>query len=61
MNYKQRNQNRLNAKFLSDNTNICPECGERGLHWVSYGDSVWIPERGFWICDKFYKNGRRLE
>ena len=62
MNRKQRIQNRENARRLADNAVICPECGERGNHYVV--DPVpWFGGDcgGFWICKKFYgEDGRRL-
>lgn len=46
---------------------ICPECGERGAHWVVLTPELvplWqdISENGgFWTCDKFYgADGRRI-
>jgi len=66
MNLKQRNKNRETAKLLSYLAHTCPECGERGKHWVQAPFSIadWslggIP-RGFWTCAKFYgPDGRRL-
>jgi ribosomal protein L37AE/L43A len=35
--------------------NRCPECGERGLHFVQ------LLASGFWTCAKFYgPDGQRL-
>jgi hypothetical protein len=69
MNRQQRMQNRFNARMLENNSVICPECGERGKHFVvmqgltlqgiinGLDDST-----GFWTCAKFYgEDGRRLE
>lgn len=67
MNRKQRMQNRATAAQLEWNRHTCPECGERGKHWMQPAytladvlDST-VPS-GFWTCDKFYgPDGRRLE
>jgi hypothetical protein len=60
-------QNRDTAKKLEWDSNICPECGQRGLHWVevpiTLDDAInWDKHHtGFWTCDKFYgPDGRRL-
>ena len=66
MNRKQRMQNRATAKKLEWDSNICPECGQRGLHYVSPPASLAEilmcgSPSGFWTCDKFYgPDGRRL-
>ena len=62
MNKKQRNKNRANARMLAENSVICPECGERGKHWV-VDPAPWFGGDfgGFWICEKFYgADGNRL-
>lgn len=66
MNKKKRNRNRELARQLEWNSHVCPECGQRGKHWVSIPMTLedWMhggkPE-GFWTCDKFYgEDGRRL-
>jgi hypothetical protein len=51
VNRQQREQNRRNARFLADQACICPECGERGKHWIE-ANGFW--NESFWICDKFY-------
>ncbi len=58
MNRKQRDKNRQNAKMLSNNAVICPECGERGKHYLVPPFAGYAP---FWVCAKFYgADGRRL-
>lgn len=66
MNRKKRMKHRETAGWLRDQQ-VCPECGEKGLHWVNTptfltdilasGD---IRPRGFWTCAKFYKDGVRI-
>jgi hypothetical protein len=64
MNRKQRIKNRETAKWLK-HQQICPECGEPGLHYVYIPMSIEdiflnVPSQGFWTCNKFYdENGRR--
>ncbi len=62
MSAKQRHKNRRNAKMLADNAVICPECGERGRHWVVV-PSFWFERDsgGFWVCPRLYENGRRID
>lgn len=62
---RKREKNRRTAQWLR-HQRPCVECGERGLHWVSFpmtlkdilnGD----PDTGFWTCKKFYgPDGRRI-
>lgn len=68
MNRKQREKNRENARRLAYFAIVCPECGERGKHWVTglqtfsalFGCGA--PAGGFWTCAKFYgPDGRRLD
>ncbi len=62
MNRKQREQNKGNAYYLADNAVICPECGERGKHYI-VDPAPWFGGDcgGFWTCKKFYgPDGRRL-
>jgi hypothetical protein len=70
MNAKQRKSNRRTAEQLSKDISICPECGERGAHWMvrpsllGFFDDDDVPEKedGFWTCAKFYgPDGRRDE
>ena len=68
MNRKQREKNRENAKMLEHHAVICPECGERGKHWIVTRHLslamlfAGIPEEGFWTCAKFYgPDGRRID
>lgn len=64
---KKRERNRSLAKELEYNSHICPECGERGKHWMQMPFSLedlldGRQPTGFWVCAKFYgPNGRRLE
>ena len=68
MNRKQRDQNRANARRLEDNAVICPNCGERGKHYVVMPGGFTLqhildgraPE-GFWTCRELYgPDGRRI-
>ena len=65
MNKKQRIKNRTTAKWLRHQQK-CPECGDRGLHWVGFPMSILdiLSGRenvGFWTCAKFYgPDGRRI-
>jgi hypothetical protein len=65
MNKNQRDSNRDTAKWLH-HQQVCPECGERGLHYVAIPISLWEimsgrEQQGFWTCAKFYgADGRRL-
>lgn len=65
MNHEQRNSNRRNAWLLFENSRVCPECGERGFHFVSWEENVLLNgtgERGFWTCPELYgEDGRRIE
>lgn len=67
MNRKQREQNKKNARHLSDNAVVCAECGERGKNWIGYPHSLvdimaGLPQQGFWTCAKFYDaTGRRIQ
>ena len=65
MNRAQRNKNRSTAAWLAWNSVICPECGERGRHYITYPYTLQdvidgaLPN-GFWTCAKFYgPDGRR--
>ncbi len=67
MNKKRRMKNRDTARKLArDNAPPCPECGQKGPHWVgvpmTLGDLLSGTEpEGFWLCDKFYgQDGKRL-
>lgn len=67
MNRKQRMRNRTTAAQLKHAVTICPECGERGSHWVQWPMSLedlfgsFRSPSGFWTCAKFYgPDGRRL-
>lgn len=66
VNCQQRMQNRATADWLR-NQQVCPECGERGLHWVIVPNTIeqillGIATPGFWTCQKFYgPDGRRIE
>lgn len=61
MNAKQRRK--ALRKSIAD-APICPECGEKGRHWISPDESALLyvkRKSGFWICKKFYgSDGRRL-
>lgn len=71
MNKRQRLKNRETSKQLAyanrqriASVTTCPECGEKGFHWVQFPQSVESliynePPDGFWTCAKFYENGRR--
>lgn len=66
MNRTQRDQNRNTASKLHWDSHTCPECGERGRHWVQPPASLQdvldgtVPA-GFYTCDKFYgPDGRRI-
>lgn len=65
MNKNKRNRNRELARQLEWNSHVCPECGQRGKHWVQTPYSLeemlmGAQPAGFWTCDKFYdENGRR--
>lgn len=67
MNRKQRMQNRDNAAYLANMAVTCPECGERGKHWIGFpqvlGDFLMgEPEEGFWTCPNLYgPDGRRID
>jgi len=62
---KRRRKNRETAKWLK-NQQVCTECGERGLHYVSIPMNLeqiigGLPPVGFWTCAKFYgPDGRRI-
>ena len=66
MNSKQRRKNRDTAQMLEYTRHTCPECGERGKHWVQMPQSLaavlaGVPAEGFWTCRKFYDaNGKRI-
>lgn len=66
MNRKQRMQNRETAEWLRHQQR-CPNCGERGLHYVQATASLLAvlsetPPEGFWTCPMLYgEDGRRLE
>jgi ribosomal protein L32 len=57
MNSKQRRQIKR-AKLKEYLSHTCPECGERGKHWISkIGTSFYTGnyvDHGFWTCAKFY-------
>lgn len=66
MNRRQRESNRLNAKVVKDHSIICPECGERGAHWIGLPYTMQnmidnsTPD-GFWACPRLYgTDGRRI-
>jgi hypothetical protein len=67
MNLKQRLKNRRTARWLESEATVCPECGERGKHYISMPISIeavmmGVPHPGFWTCAKFYgPNGTRIE
>ncbi len=67
MNKKRRMKNRETARQLArDTAPPCPECGQKGPHWVgvpmTLADLLSGTEpEGFWLCDKFYgPDGKRL-
>ena len=65
MNRKQREKNKQTAKWLR-HLQVCPECGEKGLHYVSVPMSLQnimdgMPSQGFWTCEFYYENGRRIQ
>lgn len=67
MNKKRRMKNRETARQLArDTAPPCPECGQKGPHWVgvpmTLADLMSGTEpEGFWLCDKFYgPDGKRL-
>ncbi len=52
---------KLKHRPKKDYKNICPNCGEKGPHWVNTGN-YFIGNSGFWTCSKMYdENGRRKE
>jgi len=61
MNKKQRDKNRANAKKLEENSTVCPNCGERGKHWLVDPAPQFGGDLSGWVCPKLYGNdGRRL-
>lgn len=66
MSRKKRDRNRALAAMLEYNSHVCPECGERGRHWVQVPYTLeemlmGAQPAGFWTCRKFYdENGRRI-
>lgn len=73
-NAKQRNKNRATAEKLRSNASLmaslkhtCTNCGEPGLHWLQWPQTIVdiVEDRepaGFWTCDKMYgTDGRRLD
>ena len=67
MNAKQRRKNRETASHLEYIRHTCPECGQRGKHWIQMPQSLFdlfsgVPAQGFWTCSKFYgPDGQRLD
>jgi len=62
MNKEQRNKNRETARIHEFNIAVCPECGEKGMHWISTKDTFFHIQPGFWTCKKFYgPDGKRLD
>jgi hypothetical protein len=67
MNRRQRMKNRATAAQLKAQTTVCPECGEKGAHWLYWFDNgpdsdLFDGTAGFWTCAKFYgPDGRRIE
>lgn len=67
MNRRQRDKNRATARRLNWESATCPECGERGKHWVQatllLRDFLnGVKPKGFWVCPKFYgPDGRRID
>ena len=62
MNKKQRMQNRENARRLEWNSHVCPECGERGKHYLVDPVPRFGGDLSGWTCAKFYgPDGRRIE
>jgi len=62
MNSRQKaKRNHIQRKRYNKIT--CPECGERGMHYLGVGETSVNFTKGFWTCDKFYdkETGRRLE
>jgi hypothetical protein len=67
MNRKQRTKNRDTARQLAkDIAPPCPECGDKGPHWVGFPQTledvlIGTEQVGFWTCNKFYgPDGKRL-
>ena len=58
MNSRQKRV-RNHRNRISNNKTVCPECGERGKHYVGPN---WF-RVGFWTCDKFYdkETDRRMD
>lgn len=62
----RREKNRSSARLLEHMRHTCPECGEKGKHWIE--SPAWSgyglhcdAAPGFWTCAKFYgPDGRRL-
>lgn len=67
MNKKKRMKNRETARCLArEAAPLCPNCGEKGPHWVGFPMSLsdllaGTGPDGFWVCEKYYgPDGRRL-
>ena len=61
MNRKQRMQNRDNVRKLEYFSHVCPECGERGKHWLLDPMPSIGGDCSGWTCKKFYgPDGRRI-
>jgi hypothetical protein len=58
MNSRQQRK-KAHTQLKEDRKTVCPECGERGRHWV---EGSWR-DYGFWTCAKFYDpvTKRRIE
>lgn len=68
MNSRQKTK-RNHSSRIANNKTVCPECGERGKHFVGTQHHKvaganypsWL--NGFWTCSKFYDpvTGRRID
>ena len=58
MKLRSRSRRLLRARRLIPAGTRCPNCGTRGLHWISTS-GLW--SFGFWTCPMLYgPGGRRL-
>lgn len=66
---RKRERNRRLAFMLEENACVCPNCGQRGRHFVAVDPIMLavmqLPDTepdGFWVCPKYYDpdTGRRI-
>lgn len=64
---KQRKYKKTKYKLFGHLLNTrCPNCHERGPHWISVGEENFMlpyaQNGGFWTCPKLYdENGIRID